>query len=95
MNRHCNPTLSRIMLAALTASFALAAGAANRCDRPQPGGETRACAAAQNGPDSLRRFVERTRMIYALNIADFGSALPANVAVARPHVEAAVVANAR
>ena len=33
--------------------------------------EARAQEAAKKGPDALRRFIERTRMIYGLNFYDF------------------------
>ena len=33
--------------------------------------EARAQEAAKQGPDQLRRFVNRTRMIYALNFNEF------------------------
>ena len=57
------------------------AHAAGRCDAPKAGSEARACAAAQQGPDGLRRFVERTRMIYGLYFND----------LARPEAEAVAV----
>ena len=51
--------------AALAVSFAVAApaGAATPEDRARE--------AASEGPQALRSFVERTRMIYALDIQDF------------------------
>ena len=33
--------------------------------------QERAAQAAQKGPEALRRFIERTRMIYALNFSDY------------------------
>jgi hypothetical protein len=56
---------------ALLALCALASPAqAHRCDAPKPGGEARACAADAQGPEALRRFIERTRMIYGLYYYD-------------------------
>lgn len=37
----------------------------------------RAFEAAERGPDSLRAFISRTRMIHALNYADYARAIPA------------------
>ena len=36
----------------------------------------RAFEAAERGPDSLRTFIQRTRMIHALNYADYRGAVP-------------------
>jgi hypothetical protein len=36
-----------------------------------PSVHERAVEAAQKGPEALRRFIERTRMIYALNFHDY------------------------
>jgi hypothetical protein len=44
--------------------------AASRCDGPTIGGDARACAAEREGPEALRRFVTRTRMIYGLYFWD-------------------------
>ena len=38
--------------------------------------EARATEAAERGPDALRTFVHRTRMIHALNYADYSGSLP-------------------
>jgi hypothetical protein len=60
-----------VRFAALIALALLVAPAyAHRCDAPAPGGEARACAAAAQGADALRRFIERTRMIYGLYYFD-------------------------
>jgi hypothetical protein len=59
---------------ALLAAIAFAPTAANadyKCARPNGSIEQRACAMAAAGPDSLRRFVERTRGIYGLYYWDF------------------------
>jgi hypothetical protein len=55
----------------LAASPLLSAHAEYRCDAPQAGVHARACAAAAQGPTELRRFVERTRMIYGLSYWDY------------------------
>jgi hypothetical protein len=55
----------------LTAAPLLSAHAANRCDVPQVGPDARACAVAANGSTELRRFIERTRAIYALYYWDY------------------------
>lgn len=62
------------------ASSALAAGP---CDRPTVGGEARACAARQEGPTALRRFILRTEMIYGLTYQDFQPAEAALLAAQR------------
>ena len=43
----------------------------SRCDRPRGVGEERACAKAAEGPEALRRFITRTRMIWGLSYADY------------------------
>ena len=59
-----------IGLAAMTFSIA-PAHAGGRCDDPRTMIDVRACQAGAQGPDSLRRFVERTRGIYGLSYYDF------------------------
>ncbi len=54
-----------IIAAAIALNCATAASLANAS------AEERAFAAAQESPDALRHFVQRTRMIYALDINDF------------------------
>jgi hypothetical protein len=54
-----------IIAAAIAFNCASAASFANATP------EERARAAAQESPDALRQFVQRTRMIYALDINDF------------------------
>jgi hypothetical protein len=54
----------------LAASNALAA---SRCDAPQLRVDRIACAKAAEGPDALRQFVHRTRMIYSLYFWDYMS----------------------
>ena len=67
------------------AGIACAPGAAHaeyKCARPNGSIEQRACAMAAAGPDSLRRFVERTRGIYELYYWDYAppERMRANVA---------------
>jgi hypothetical protein len=64
--------------AALLASLAMAlaaaaqpAVAANRCDNPGDVAVRRACEYAAQGPDELRRFVERTQSLYQLYYWDY------------------------
>jgi hypothetical protein len=40
--------------------------------------QARAFEAAERGPDALRSFVSRTRMIYGLNYLDYARAIPAS-----------------
>jgi len=47
------------------------ASADDRCARPNGSIEQRACAMAAAGPETLRRFIERTRGIYQLYYFDF------------------------
>ncbi|HJU23721.1 MAG TPA: hypothetical protein VJ891_14540, partial [Casimicrobiaceae bacterium] len=42
-----------------------------RCDNPQGSVDRRACEMAAQGPEALRRFVERTRGIYELYYWDY------------------------
>lgn len=61
--------LASVLAIASTSSFA-----EYKCDRPQGMIDQRACAMAAQGPDALRQFIHRTRMIYGLYIWDY--ALP-------------------
>ncbi|MGE5337289.1 MAG: hypothetical protein ACM3PU_05645 [Gemmatimonadota bacterium] len=45
--------------------------AQNRCDHPSGMIDKRACAKAAEGPDALRSFVSRTRMIWSLYYWDY------------------------
>jgi len=55
-----------------TVAFApMTANAADRCANPNGSVEQRACAMAAAGPDTLRRFIERTRGIYILYYYDY------------------------
>jgi hypothetical protein len=55
-----------------TVAFApTAARAKHRCDNPSGSADTRACQKAAEGPDALRNFIVRTRMIYGLYYFDY------------------------
>ena len=69
-----------IFAAALGPASAIAAG---KCDAPQSTVDKRACAKAAEGAVALHQFVWRTRMIYALNFADFAPYVPPEPAPAR------------
>ncbi|MGZ5080026.1 MAG: hypothetical protein ACXWHZ_11165 [Usitatibacter sp.] len=60
------------LTAAIAASVALSAPMVNAGQANSP--DARALAAAQEGPTALRHFVDRTRMIYALNYSDYSPA---------------------
>ena len=47
------------------------AQARTKCDGPQSQVDKKACAAAAEGPDALRRFVDRTKAIYGLYFWDY------------------------
>lgn len=57
------------LTAAIAASVALSAPMVNAGQINSP--DARALAAAQESPAALRHFVDRTRMIYALNYSDY------------------------
>ena len=59
-------------LATLALAFApMTAHAENRCANPNGSVEQRACAMAAAGPETLRRFIERTRGLYLLYYYDY------------------------
>lgn len=61
--------------------------AASRCEQPTIGADARACAAEREGPEALRRFVTRTRMIYELYYGDLRRPEPEALSSATaPHV---------
>src|SRR5262245_30748967 len=67
-------TLSRttqLAGAALTLMLATSAFAASRCDAPTTYVDRTACEKAKQSPESLRRYVERTRMLYELYYWDY------------------------
>jgi hypothetical protein len=49
----------------------LASHAEYKCSEPRSMIDKRACGQAAAGPEALRRFVERTRMIYGLYYWDY------------------------
>lgn len=56
----------------VAASFAPAGVLAqHKCDNPTMEIDKRACAKAAEGPDALRNFVTRTRMIWHLDMQDY------------------------
>ncbi len=58
------------LTAAIAASVALGTPMVNAA-APLPGLDARLQAIAERGPDALRQFVFRTRMIYAIDFADY------------------------
>ena len=71
MNRLVIPTVAAMSLLATVAFTPTAADAKHRCDNPSGSADTRACQKAAEGPDALRTFVFRTRMIYGLYYFDY------------------------
>ncbi|HWY72769.1 MAG TPA: hypothetical protein VNW98_03940 [Burkholderiaceae bacterium] len=57
--------------AALAATVSMGAHAEYRCNGQPLPEEKRACELAKQGPDELRRFVDRTRGIYGLYFYDY------------------------
>lgn len=69
-----NRTL-RLAAAALAAGFVLAPVAQAQEQLPNTP-ENRAVAAAKQGPQELRRYIQRTRSVYGLHYEDFRKYLP-------------------
>jgi hypothetical protein len=67
------PSLPAVAVALVVVATMIPAPALadHRCDAPRSTIDQRACAKAAEGPDALRRFVERTRTIYALYYFDY------------------------
>jgi hypothetical protein len=87
MNARSLLSAGTLALVAAIASSSLPAQAAGRCDDARTMIDQRACAQAAQGPDALRRFVERTRAIYALYYYEFArddTPKPAAVASQQP-----------
>jgi len=63
-------TLVALTLAGM-ATMVTDARAEYRCDKPQGWVDARACAKAKEGPDVLRQYIHRTRMIYGLYFWDY------------------------
>jgi hypothetical protein len=81
--------LSSGAIALLAFGTTLSAHAAD-CVAPKELSEVRACEALVQGVDSLRRFVERTKNIYLLDIRSFDAAVQARrIAEAAPNEPAA------
>lgn len=73
-----------------------AAVAQTRCATPELPGERMACEKAKQGPDELRRFIERTRMIYLLQFSDYISDADAAKRTAQqPQAEATRLASTK
>lgn len=51
--------------------MAVTAEGRTKCDVPQSQVDRKACVAAAEGPDALRRFVDRTKAIYGLYFWDY------------------------
>lgn len=83
MNSMFRVPVIAVSFALVFCSAAQSALAAGPCDRPTVGGEARACAARQEGPTALRRFILRTEMIYAFSYQDFQPAEAALLAAQR------------
>jgi len=74
-------TLALVTGAAIPSSPAFAA---YRCDNPTAPFDLRACAIAAQGPDALRRYIERTRGIYSLYFFDYARVGAPAVAATEP-----------
>lgn len=73
--KHHGSLLSTAAVALVALGTTLPANAAD-CAAPNGIGERAACAAAAQGVEALRQYVERTRMIHGLRMQDFERALP-------------------
>jgi len=71
MKRFQVPTLVATAAIATAAFVPVTAHADDRCARPSGSVDERACAMAAAGPETLRRFIERTRGIYGLYYFDY------------------------
>jgi hypothetical protein len=81
------------LAAAVIGASALPAHAVD-CAAPKSFDETRGCAAAKQGAEALRRYVERTRMIHGLYYWDYAP-YATSAAVATRHDERTLVARAK
>lgn len=69
-----NATAFRFTAAALVGtalSTVAVAGTVYKCDAPSTSIDRRACEAAKQGPEALRRFIERIRVIESLEFANY------------------------
>ena len=87
------PTVCSLVLSFAALAATLPAHAAVDCATPRGIEQRRACEAAAEGAQSLRRFSQRTRMIYAINMRDYLVAETA--AVAERRIERTHAARAR
>lgn len=67
--------LSATAAALLAIGTTIPAYAAVDCTAPKGVAEQRACSAAADGVEALRRFSERTRVIYHVYMQDYGHAV--------------------
>jgi hypothetical protein len=66
--------MSALRISAITLFAALVSSSASaqyRCDEPPTDLDRRACQAAQQGPEALRRFIQRVRMVESLHFDDY------------------------
>jgi hypothetical protein len=87
---HCSAVASMLAAMAFAPTAALSKYV---CDNPSSMVDKRACAKAAEGPDALRNFVTRTRMIWQLDIWDYVRPEPSasTSAAAKPAREAEVL----
>jgi len=78
-----NRLTTAIAATIFAAALPPASAAAGKCDAPTTSVDKRACAKAAEGAVALHQFVWRTRMIYALNFADFAPYVPQEATPAR------------
>jgi len=63
-----------VAASAAAATFTAAqARAEYRCDEPKSSLDQRVCALAKQGPNELRRFIQRTQSIYQLYFYDYAN----------------------
>lgn len=86
-------TVSSLVLSFAALAATLPAHAAVDCATPRGIEQRRACEAAAQGAQSLRRFSERTRMIYAINVRDY--VVAQSPVAAKPESEHKQLARAR
>jgi hypothetical protein len=73
------PILSLLAVSLVALATTLPAHAAVDCDAAKGVEQRRACKAAAEGVESLRRFSERTRNIYQIYMQDYSRAIPPTV----------------
>jgi hypothetical protein len=67
-----------VRLAAIAAAAAAIAAPLAHAESFNGAVRARAFEAAERGPEALRAFISRTRMIHALNYSDYASRIPAS-----------------